>query len=196
MAALLLILALADAFWETKPPEQWSPGEVNRLLTQSPWGQMMGVPAQSAREASASQVQVYLASAAPAREAEKMQRRFSKRAASDPLYEEYIAFLEEDAGKSIILSIRMNDRSGMESGAETGRMEEMSTLRAGKAKLKLSGHFPPSSSDPYLRLVFPRQIPEDAKSLVFEVYLPGIPLPHRRVQFDLKEMKFRGKLEI
>jgi hypothetical protein len=56
------------------------------------------------------------------------------------------------------------------------------------------GHFPPNSRDPMLRMVFPR--PEgEFKSLRFELYLPGVSKPYRDLEFDLKEMMFRGKLE-
>jgi hypothetical protein len=135
---------------------------------------------------------MYLASALPVREAEKMARRFGRRVATDPLYEEYLAFLEEDRGRSIVLAIRYTDRTALEQSAEARRLEE-SVLRAGKKKIRMSGHFPPSSSDPYLRLVFPRELEPGDRIVTFQLYLPGVPLPFRQVQFDVSKMVYRGQ---
>lgn len=190
MLYLLTLLALAPPFWETKPPQEWTPAEVNQLLSESPWAQLSSGTGRNPNDAPP--VQIYIASAAPVRAAEKMARRFAKRVATDPLYEEYLAFLEEDQGKSIIVAIRYADRAQMEQSAEVRRMEE-SVLRAGKKKIRLSGHFPPSSSDPYLRLVFPKELDAGDKTVTFQLYLPGVPLPFRQIQFDISKMVYQGK---
>ena len=190
MLYLLLLLALAPPFWESKPPSEWTPAEVNQLLSESPWAQLSSGTGRNPNDAPP--VQIYVASAAPIREAEKMARRFGKRVATDPLYEEYLAFLEEDQGKSIVIAIRYTDRTVLEQSAEAKRMED-SVLRAGKKRIRMSGHFPPSSSDPYLRLVFPKEVDASDRIVTFQLYLPGIPLPFRQIQFDLSRMVYQGK---
>lgn len=75
-------------------------------------------------------------------------------------------------------------------------MEDECLLRAGRKKWKMTGHFPPSASDPYLRLAFPRQVQMSDKSLILDLYLPGVPQPYRVAQFSLKEMVLAGKLEL
>ena len=55
---------------------------------------------------------------------------------------------------------------------EVKRMKEESFLRVGRKGYKMTGHFPPTPADPYLRLIYPREIGPNDKSLVFELYLP------------------------
>src|SRR5262245_36251994 len=38
---LLGLLASAGDFWNRKPPEQWTPEEIDRLLTKSPWAKQV-----------------------------------------------------------------------------------------------------------------------------------------------------------
>jgi hypothetical protein len=66
----------------------------------------------------------------------------------------------------------------------------------GRKRLKMTGHFPPSPSDPYLRMAFPRQVTVNDKTVSFELYLPGVAIPFRAIQFTLKDMLVRGKLEM
>ena len=51
-------------------------------------------------------------------------------------------------------------------------------------------------ADPYLRLVFPRQIGPKDKTIEFDLYLPGVPDSYRIAEYVIKEMMYRGKLEI
>jgi len=75
-------------------------------------------------------------------------------------------------------------------------MEEESVMRVGRKKFKMTGHFPPSPSDPYLRMAFPRQVTVNDKAVSFELYLPGVAIPFRAIEFTLKDMLVRGKLEL
>jgi hypothetical protein len=34
------------------------------------------------------------------------------------------------------------------------------------------------------------------KSVIFELYLPGVPIPYRSAEFKLRDMVMNGKLEI
>jgi hypothetical protein len=72
-------------------------------------------------------------------------------------------------------------------------MEKESVLRIGRRKYRMTGHFPPAPTDPYLRLVFPREVDPQDKSLRFELYLPGVPSPYRWAEFRLREMRYRGE---
>jgi len=69
-------------------------------------------------------------------------------------------------------------------------------MRIGKKKFKMTGHFPPSPRDPYLRLAFPREAQATDKSVVFDLYLPGVPIPYREVEFKVKDLLVNGKLEM
>jgi len=75
-------------------------------------------------------------------------------------------------------------------------MEEESILKVGKKKYQMTGHFPPTPADPYLRLVFPRPIGPNDKSLVFELYLPGVGNTYRTVEFRIKELGYKGTPEL
>jgi hypothetical protein len=56
------------------------------------------------------------------------------------------------------------------------------------------GHFPPTPSDPVLRLVFPREVQASDKRIVFRLYLPGLDFPDREVEFAVKDLIYHGKL--
>ncbi len=75
-------------------------------------------------------------------------------------------------------------------------MEEDSVMHVGRKKIKMTGHFPPTATDPYLRLAFPRQVSPTDKSVSFELYLPGVPNPFREAEFKVKDMVVNGKLEM
>jgi hypothetical protein len=189
-AALLLALTVfgRGPFWETKPPAQWTDAEVQELLTNSPWAQ----PAVDSRGAG---VAVYLASARPMREAElELARR--QPPADDPGAEEYRDFLRENQGKQIVLAVTLPDRKALEDPVEVRRMEEECVLKVGRKKYQMTGHFPPGMTDPYLRLVFPRAAIAGDKSLVFELYVPGVPSPYRQVEFRMQELVYRGVVEM
>ncbi|MGH9659708.1 MAG: hypothetical protein ACRD96_14260, partial [Bryobacteraceae bacterium] len=75
-------------------------------------------------------------------------------------------------------------------------MREESVMKVGRKRHKMTGYFPPTPSDPYLRLVFPRAAPASEKTIVFELYLPGQGNPFRQAEYLLKEMTVGGRLEL
>jgi hypothetical protein len=181
MHAIGLWLALATApFWETKAPRDWSDAEVKQLITDSPWAQDVD-----------SGVSVFLATAHPIRQAEQEWMR--RRKVSDP---DFAEFMDEDQGQHIVLAVAYPDAKALANAPESRRMEDESILKVGKRRFKLTGHFPPTPSDPYLRLVFPREIAPGDKSLVFELYLPGVSMSYRTVEFRFKDLLYRGKPEM
>jgi hypothetical protein len=196
MIALLLSLFLfADPYWVSKPPPQWSDAELLALLTNSPWAQPVDGPGTGAPT-----IEVYLATAGPIQLAEKERdRRIAvRRKPGTPIPEntEYGLWMEDNRATQIVLAVRIPNTKGFLDEREVRRMEDESTMRAGKKKIKLTGTFPPSESDPYLRLAFPRQVELSDKSVIFELYLPGVPAPYRNAEFKLKDMLVSGKLEL
>jgi len=198
----LWLLLFAAPFWEAKPPQQWDDRELQQLLTDSPWAQQAeGVGKLSA----GSPVLVFFASAGPMQQAEReRERRASLRrtakggepAEPDPFTEEYRLWLEDNRATQIVVAVRIPNTDAFSDEREVHRMEQDSTLQVGRKKIKMSGHFPPSANDPYLRMAFPRQVQLSDKSIVLDLYLPGISIPYRQVQFALKDMVAQGKLEL
>ena len=187
MRAIGLWLALLAApFWETKAPQEWSEEQLLRLLTESPWAQ--GV-AQTGKTA-------FLATANPMQEAERELARRRKAKNAEPPDPEFTDFLAQDQGKHIVLAIGYPDPRPLADAVEAKRMEEESLLKVGRRKYKMTGHFPPTPSDPYLRMAFPREIGPSDKNLVFELYLPGVGGTYGMVEFRLKELLYHGKLEM
>jgi len=178
----MLLLFLGPPFWEAAPPAEWSDSQIEWLLRESAWAY---------HEKGA---QIYLASAWPVWQAER--ERYRRRPpsggeTSDSL-EEYFEFLEENRDRYIVLAVHILLPQYLLTEKATRRMEERCVMIAGGKKHKLVGHFPPTPNDRYLRLVFPRVKPSSNGSLRFQLYVPGVPLPFRRVEFDLSRMKFRG----
>lgn len=192
-AAVLFLFAAP--FWESKAPEQWSDDQLRALLTDSPWAQMAMAPGSSV----AVPVQVYLATAATMDQAEReSERRASKLhpPADDPLVADYRGWLEENRAKQIVLAIGVTKNDVLSDEGEIRRMENECVMRVGKKKFKMTGHFPPSPGDRFLRLAFPREVRAADKSVVFELYLPGVPIPYREAEFKVKDMLVDGKLEM
>jgi hypothetical protein len=201
LAALLWLMA--GPFWESQPSAQWTDNQLEDFLTDSPWAQMAPGPGQSALP-----VNVRLATAAPVEQAEKEQaRRLELRRKpgpkpeqggpeEDPGAAEYRLWLEDNRATQIVVAIRMNTNEGLLDDREVRRMEDESVMVAGRRKIKMTGHFPPSARDPYLRLAFPRQVQLSDKTLTFDLYLPGVSAPFRSVEFKLKDMLVGGKLEL
>ena len=187
---LLLFLLLAKPFWEAKPPAEWSNEELERMFYNSPWGQEARV------SGPAPAVVVYLATAKPMRDAEaETTRRFLPPGAKmDPTHDDYEDWLRENPGKLIVLAVRVNPKDGLDA-ADVQRMDQESFLKAGKKKWKLLGHFPPTPRDPWLRLVFPREVTAKDKSVEFGIYVPGLSSPYRQVAFALKDLLFNGSPE-
>ena len=69
-------------------------------------------------------------------------------------------------------------------------------MRIGRKKYKMTGHFPPSAGDPYLRLAFPRVATAADKSVTFDLYVPGVSMGARSAEFSIKDMIVKGKLEM
>ncbi len=173
---------LAAPFWETKAPADWTSEQIEVLMHDSPWAQMAGP---------APEVQVYLATAHPLREAEaQLARRLAK-----PLSDDYIAYLRDEGADKIVLAIAFRDLKAMADGEEEHRMEEESIMRVGRRKFKMEGHFPPVPSDPFLRLIYPRAVTEQDKTVVFELYLPGYG-PYHDAEFRVRDLMYKGKLDL
>ncbi|MFN0168577.1 MAG: hypothetical protein ACKV22_19300 [Bryobacteraceae bacterium] len=186
MPLLLLWLWLAGPFWETKPPEEWNKAEILELLTASPWVAM-----------SSGGVRTYLASARPVIEAEKRWFRTDRKLAEGPgLSDEYVDYLRTHAGKVIVLAVEWKDWQTLADGREARIMEKSCAMRVGRRKYKLEGHFPPTPGDPFLRLVFPRAVRAEDKSVWFELYIPNSTTPHQDVEYSVKKLVNRGQPEL
>lgn len=200
IALLSALLLFVDPFW-TKPPAEWTQAELETLLTDSPWAQIAGGPDGAISGLpGAPGVQVYLATAGPIQLAEKERdRRLELRrrpGSAAPENSEYRLWMEDNRATQIVLAVRIQNNKGFLDESEVRKMEQETVMRAGKKKIKLTGSFPPSASDPYVRLAFPRQVELSDKSVTFELYLPGVPSPYRSVEFKLKDLVVNGKLEL
>jgi hypothetical protein len=184
-----LLMAAGVPFWESKPAAEWSMDQVNTLLTDSPWAEMV----EAGRKDLAPAVQVYLATAEPIEQAEQRARAARGIKLSDPLWQEYVDYLAENKGKIIVLAIRATKAEDFLDGKEASSMEKESYLKIGKRKYKIIGQFPPSSGDPYERMIFPRDVDPGDRSLVFDLYVPGTGSPYRHCEFPLKDLVYHGK---
>jgi hypothetical protein len=192
MRVIVLLWALfAAPYWESKTPREWSDRELSDMLNNSPWARAATAEGILPVEG----VQTYLASALPMREAEAERVRRG-RMTKPPETAEFDQFLKDRAGESIVLTVSFPDPNRLADGAESKRMEEECVMKVGRKKYKMTGHFPPTPSDPYLRLVFPRGIKPADKTIEFELYLPGVTPPYRTAQYVIKELMYRGKLEL
>jgi hypothetical protein len=192
-AARLCLLAwlLQAPFWETKAPEEWTDEEIRQVLSASPWVQTVTV---RARGGSVPGVFVYLATAKPIREAEQeLRRRREGPLPEDPAAEEYEEFLAQNEGKYVVLAVRA-DNAPAADAEQFRRMEQESVMLADRERYRLAGHFPPTPSDPYLRLVFPRPARSDFRKLRFDLYLPTAVFPYRSVEFDARDLYYKGRL--
>jgi hypothetical protein len=178
----VLLALLAAPFWETKAPGDWNEAQIALLLHDSPWAEM-AEPAPA--------VQVYLATAQPAREAEaELARRRGK-----PLSEEYLDYLAQEGAHKLVVAIAYKNLTALADAEEASRMEEESIMRVGRQKYKMEGHFSPVPSDPFLRLVYPRVATARDKTVTFELYLPGLG-PYHEAEFRIRDMQYKGKLEM
>lgn len=183
-ALLVALFFLGPPFWEAKVPERWSDRQIDDLRHDSPWAQTLGPEPK---------VLVYLATAAPIEDAEEEVRLRSK----DPLGEpdpEYLDYLRENRARYFVLGIPQVTLAGLAKPGEEKAMEEQTVMVVGTHRYKIVGHFPPTREDPVLRLVFPRELQASDKSVVFHLYLPGVPFPERQVEFRAKDLMYHGKL--
>ncbi len=196
-------LFLAQSFWQTKPASAWTDLELARFLVDSPWAQMAVA---SGPASSAPFVQVYLLTAEPIANAvaernrrAALRRPVDPKLASGPLREEFAAWLADNRARHVIVAARIGDSSAFSRESETRRIEQESVMEVGRAHVKVSGYFPPSASDPYLYLAFPRdELPAPAataKTITFQLYFPGVSAPFRSLEFKIKDMLVDGKLE-
>ena len=190
--ALALVLFFQTPFWEAKAPKYWSEEELASIFENSPW-------AEQSTGSGGRGLVVYLASAKPMRDAELEYRRRHppKRVAGeeDPSpYAEYADFLAENEDKVIVLAMRA-DPAAFAHADEVKTMEDECELRLKGRKLHLTGHFPPTISDPFLRLVFPRMLSPEDTQLQFMLYIPGVRDRYREAFFKLKDLMYKGKAE-
>ena len=192
---LCALLAAPPPFWESKAVHDWTDLEITSLLHDSPWARAalsQGIARQPG-------IQTYLASALPIQKAEaelKRRRQIRNRPAGPAETDESLEFLKQHQGESIVLTVFFPAPVQLADAKEAKRMEEESFMKIGRKKYKMSGHFPPTPDDPYLRLVFPRQLGPKDKTIEFDLYLPGASDPYRIAEYVIKELMYKGKLEI
>lgn len=190
----LLMLLSAAPFWESAPPQDWTEEQIIGFFGNSPWCQ----PAEASQGPG---VTTFLATAKPVQDAEReLRRRRLKKLPTgdfpqDPAWDEYQEFLSRDAAKYIVLAV-MIPASATQDASEMALMENSSVLKLGKQKIKMSGYFPPSPTDPYTRLIFPRVGADSAKELLFDLFIPGTGTPYRSVYYPRKNLTYRGNLEM
>jgi HSP20 family molecular chaperone IbpA len=194
-----LFFSLAASFWESKAPADWTDDELVRMFTDSPWGQM--VQPSSGKDSHGAPVQIYIASAGLMQEAEKERRRRYVRKGNAPVEEspmeaEYRLWMEDNRATQIVLAIHINRGKDFDDASQTKRMESDSIMRVGRKRFKMTGNFPPTTHDTYLRMAFPREVRETDNRVTFELYLPGVSPPYRTVEFAVKDMIVKGKLEL
>jgi hypothetical protein len=183
---LPLLFWFAQPFWEAKPPEQWSDREVEQMLRDSPWAQhTLPIPGPLA----------YLAMARPVEEAETEARVRAKLSPRDA-DSDYSYFVTQKRETHFILAVPYENLRGFGDAREIKRLEEATVMILGRRKIRLAGHFPPVPDDPALRLVFPREVQDTDKKVLFRLYLPGAEFPDRTVEFTVKDLIYHGKLEM
>lgn len=188
-ALLLLFFYLAQPFWESRPPEQWSATEIDQIRTNSPWAQTVGRVAP---------VTVWLATALPVEHAE-MELRLRTKKNPQPMPEpdpDYLDYLREHRAEAIVLAVSYPRLKTFGKPGEDKRMEEETVMRIGRKDYQILGYFPPTPSDPVLRLIFPRAVKSGDREVVFQLYLPGINFPDREAVFAVKDLFYQGKLEM
>lgn len=188
MGIMRLLLAalffLAPPFWETKPPERWTARELDTVRHDSPWAQTLGPEPK---------VLVYLATAGPIEDAEAEERLRTKAPLAEP-DADYLEYLWEHREQHFVLAIPEVTLAGLQKPGEERLMEEQTQMVVGRKAYKIIGHFPPTEADPVLRLVFPREVQATDKSVLFHLYLPGMPFPTRDLEFRTKDLMYHGKL--
>ncbi len=187
MRALLpLLFFLSQPFWETKPPEQWTDAEIQAIRSDSPWAQRS--------EASV----IFLATAAPIEQAEgELRLRFKNNPSALPEPDpDYLEYLRDHREQHFVLGITYPTLNGTSDARENKRMEEESVMIVGKKTYHIVGHFPPTPSDPVLRLIFPRAVNSTDKTVLFRLYLGGLTFPEREAEFRVKDLTYQGKLQM
>lgn len=186
-AFLPLFFLLAQPFWETKPPEAWTDAEIQTVRTDSPWAQ---------RTTEAPVAVVYLATAAPIEHAEAELRLRLKKNSYPMPDPDYLEYLSSHRAEHFVLAVTYPTLAGLGDARESKRMEEESVMLIGKKSYGIIGHFPPTPSDPVLRLIFPRALMPAGKTVLFRLYLGGLKFPEREIEFRVKDLTYQGKLEM
>jgi len=190
MRALVpLFFFLVQPFWETKPPEAWTDAQIQTIRTESPWAQ---------RSNETPVTVVFLATAAPIEQAEA-ELRLRLKTNPHPMPEpdpDYVEYLSSHRSENFVLAITYPTLAGLGDARESHRMEEESVMLIGKKSYGIIGHFPPTPSDPVLRLIFPRAVKPSDKTVLFRLYLGGLKFPEREVEFRVKDLIYQGKLEM
>jgi hypothetical protein len=181
---LAALFFLAPPFWETKPPERWTAREIDAVRNDSPWAQSVGPDPK---------VLVYLATAGPIEDAEAEARLRTRNPLAEP-DPDYLDYLRENGDQHFVLAIPEVTLAGLAQPGEERLMEEQTQMAIGRKTYKIIGHFPPTEADPVLRLVFPREAQPTDKSVIFRLYLPGVPFPSRETEFRIKDLMYHGKL--
>ena len=186
-ALIALLFFFGQPFWELKPPEKWTEIELGLLLSNSPWAQTLGPEPQ---------ITAYLATAEPIEEAETELRARRKNFLPEP-DPDYSIYLSDHREECVVLAIPYSPAwlAKLGNAKEEKKLEQDTAMIIGRRTYKMTGHFPPTPSDPVLRLVFPRRLQESDKRVLFRLYLPGLDFPDREVEFTIKDMNYRGKLQ-
>jgi hypothetical protein len=188
-ALVALFFFLAQPFWETKPPEAWTDAQIQIIRTDSPWAQhTTELPV----------AVVFLATAAPIEHAEaELRLRLKKNPHPMPEPDpDYVEYLSSHRDENLVLAITYPTLAGLGDARESRRMEEESVMLIGKKSYGIVGHFPPTPSDPVLRLIFPRAVKPDDKTVLFRLYLGGLKFPEREIEFQVKDLTYQGRLEM
>ena len=180
----VLLLLLAQPYWKVKPPEKWSEAEIDAMRRASPWVQTVGP---------APDLLVWLATAEPVEEAEAEARLRTRHTEKEP-DPDYAAYLAQNRENTIVLAIEYPTLQDLGRAEEDRRMERECQMIVGRKAYSIIGHFPPTPSDPVLRLVFPRVVKPADKTITFRLYLAGLNFPEREVEFRVKDLLYRGKL--
>ena len=193
---MLLLWLAAAPFWQEKAPAEWSDLQLAQFLNDSPWAQA----AKGAGKVQGAPVQTYLASSKFVEQAEKERNRRAalrrKQTEEGALAEEYRFWYEDNRAEQVILAVRVGATVAFSEQGEIRHMLEDSAMRSGNVKVKMSSYFPPSVSDPYVRMAFPRSIVQESeKVLGFDLYLPGIATPFRTAEFVVSELVVDGKAD-
>lgn len=183
---LPLLFLFAQPFWEAKSPDKWSDREIDQVLHDSPWAQPVGP---------APVMLAYLATALPIEVAD-LEARVRTKIPPRDADSDYSYFVTRNRETHFVLAIPYADLRKLGHADESRRFEDESVMIVGRRSFKLSGHFPPTPSDPVLRLVFPREVQTGDKKVIFRLYLPGVAFPDREVEFTVKDLIYRGKLEM
>jgi hypothetical protein len=181
---LAALFFLAPPFWETKPPERWTAREIDTLRHDSPWAQSVGPEPKTL---------LFLATAGPIEDAEEEARLRTKAPLAEP-DPDYLDYLREHRGEHFVLGVDGVTLAGLARPGEERLMEEQTQMVIGRKTYRMIGHFPPTQADPVLRLVFPRELQPEDKSVVFQLYLPGLPFPNRETEFRTRDLMYHGKL--